>query len=89
MTEYWHVISDIQRTGLLKEGTLNEVAEELRAGIIKQLAEMSIERFLKMCDSHRHKDLSALEEYVPSRIARQEYLSKFELPTTKNRALHM
>ena len=83
MTECWHVITDLKRLGRLAEGTLKEVAEMLRGGLIKQLEEMSIERFLKMCVYHKHKDLSDLDEYVPSRIAKQEYLSKFELPTKK------
>lgn len=75
---YWHIIADVQTIGLLEKGTKEEVAQKLKDSLVKQLDEMTIERFLKMCHC-RERIITATPEWKDAPLSRfvntrQEYI---------------
>jgi len=75
---YWHIIADIKSIGLLEKGTKEEVAQKLKDSLVKQLDEMTIKRFLKMCHC-RERKVTGVPDWQDAPISRfvstrQEYI---------------
>ena len=77
---YWHIILKLPPIGLMKEGLHYDVARELKRGVIDQIMDMSIERFLQYCTAERRRILPYKVDDGVLAKPKQELEMNFELP---------
>ena len=78
---FYHILFTCPKLGLYKESTKEAlVMHDLRAGIVKQLSEMTLERFAEYCEVRKYKtDIMDEKGSIP--LYNQESESNFKTPT--------
>ena len=76
---YWHIILTLPKIGLMKEGLQYEVARELKEAVIKQLGDMTTERFLTYCIADRRRILPYNVDKGILGKPRKEFESNFRI----------